>query len=293
MTEGGWRVVLITTVAPIAEALDGALRELGHQAVAVISARRRQPGAANPYAITDATAPAGLDVVFPRDRHSIEPLLRAYRPDLAICWGYPWQIPLAALEVPRLGSINNHPALLPRHRGPIPISWAIREGDAAYGVTWHRMDAELDTGAILAQTSIPALDEEMSFDQLGPRLLEAALGILPRALERLAAAEPGDSQPTEGASWAGHFEADYADIDWSRPAAEIHRQVRAWAFAAGTERIPGPIGVVDGRSMKVTRTSLMDPGQADGAIRIETGDGPIWLLAWEPLEETAETAPTS
>ena len=283
MAVTSWRVVLITTVWPVAGALAEALGGLGHEPVAVVSARRSRPGPAGPFAITDATAPPGLDVLFPRDRHAIEPLMRAYGPDLAVCWGYPWRIPLAALEVPRLGSINNHPAFLPRHRGPIPVSWAIREGDASYGVTWHRMDADLDTGAILAQASVPALDDEFSFEQLGPRMLEAALKILLRALDRLAAGDPGDPQASDGATWAGHFEGDYAEIDWSAPAGAIHRQVRAWAFAAGTEKIPGPLATVDGRRVKVTRTSLADPG--DGALRMDAGDGPIWVVAWEPVEE--------
>jgi len=282
-----WRVVLITTVAPVAAALTEALRGLGHEPVAVMSARRTRPGPPSPWSITDATAPAGLDVLFPRDRHSIEALMRACRPDLAVCWGYPWRIPLAALEVPRLGSINNHPAFLPRHRGPIPVSWAIREGDGSFGVTWHRMDADLDTGAILAQASVPDRDDEFSFEQLGPRMLEAAISILPRALERLAAGDAGDPQPAEGASWAGHFEPDYAEIDWSRPAREIHRQVRAWSFAAGTELVVGPIGTIEGRPVKVTRTSLVEPTEANGAIRFDAGDGPIWVVAWEPLETDA------
>ena len=282
-----WRVVLITTVAPVAAALTEALRGLGHEPVAVMSARRTRPGPPSPWSITDATAPAGLDVLFPRDRHSIEALMRACRPDLAVCWGYPWRIPLAALEVPRLGSINNHPAFLPRHRGPIPVSWAIREGDGSFGVTWHRMDADLDTGAILAQASVPDRDDEFSFEQLGPRMLEAAISILPRALERLAAGDAGDPQPAEGASWAGHFEPDYAEIDWSRPAREIHRQVRAWSFAAGTELVVGPIGTIEGRPVKVTRTSLVEPTEVDGAIRVDAGDGPIWVVAWEPLETDA------
>ena len=287
MANDPWRVVLITTVAPVAGALVEALVGLGHVPVAVMSARRRRPGPPSPWSITDATAPPDVDVLFPRDRHSIEALMRACHPDLAICWGYPWKIPLAALEVPRLGSINNHPAFLPRHRGPIPVSWAIREGDGSFGVTWHRMDAELDTGAILAQTSVPDRDDEFGFEELGPRMLEAALQILPRVLERLAAGDPGDSQGADGASWAGHFDADYVQIDWSRPAQEIHRQVRAWAFAAGTEVEVGPIATIDGRPARITRTSLVEPpgGDADdGPIRMNAGDGPIWVVAWEPAE---------
>ena len=50
--------------------------------------------------------------------------------------------------------------MLPRHRGPIPLAWAFRDGDGQYGVTWHRMDAELDTGPILAQATVPMEDDE-------------------------------------------------------------------------------------------------------------------------------------
>ena len=117
--------------------------------------------------------------------------MRAYEPDLLICWGFPWKIPQAALAAPRLGSINMHPALLPRHRGPIPLAWALREGDPAWGITWHRMDAELDTGNVLAQTTVPIADDDVDVAEFGPRLIGAGLDLLPRVLERVAACDPG------------------------------------------------------------------------------------------------------
>jgi methionyl-tRNA formyltransferase len=280
-----WRIAMITTVTPVAGILDTALRELGHEPVAVISARR--PAPIDPTRrgfpdLSDSTAPRGLDVLIPRDKWSMEPMLRSLRPDLAICWGFPWRIPLEALQVPRLGSINSHPALLPRHRGPTPISWAIRDGDPSYGLTWHRMDENLDTGGILAQSTVPMRDDEFSFTELGPRLTEAAISLLPRALERVAAGDPGDPQPAEGVTWAGHFGEDYAEVDWSRPARAIHDQVRAWAFAT-SGAIEGPITELDGRRVRLTRTNLVDPGDPT-AIKMQTGDGPIWVVAWEPVE---------
>jgi methionyl-tRNA formyltransferase len=277
-----WRIALITTVTPVAEFLESALRDLGHEPVAVISARRRAPVPRGDFPeLSDSTAPPGLDVLLARDKWSIEPLLRACRPDLAICWGFPWRIPLPALEVPPLGSINLHPAVLPRHRGPIPISWAIREGDAAYGVTWHRMDADLDTGGILAQTTVAMEDDDFDYLAVGPRILRAAIELLPRVFERVAAGDPGDPQSTDGVTWAGHFGEDYATIDWRQPARNIHRQVRAWAFVTATNPVVGPIADLDGERVRVTRTSLVDPG--DGARRVETGDGPLWVVASEAV----------
>jgi methionyl-tRNA formyltransferase len=276
-----WRIVSICTIRPIATALVGALRDLGHDPVALL-APRRETEQEEFLRLTGASAPAGLDLLFARDKWSIERLIRAYEPDLAICWGFPWKIPQAALDVPRLGSINHHPGLLPRHRGPIPLAWAVREGDAAWGITWHRMDAELDTGNVLAQTTVPIEDDDVDIGDFGPRIIGAGLGLLPAVLDRVAAGDPGDPQPTEGASWAGHFEDDdYALVDWSQPARQIHNQVRAWHLTFGMSGLVAPVAELDGKQVVLLQTRLTDPG--DGARRVECGDGPIWVVASRPM----------
>ena len=279
----GWRVFMICSIRPIAEVLAGKLRELGHEPVAILAARptsgKEQHDALR---LSPATAPAGADLIFARDKHSIAPLVRAYEPDLLTCWGFPWKIPQAALDAPRLGSINLHPALLPRHRGPIPLAWALRDGDTHWGATWHRMDAELDTGNLLAQTSVPIEDDDVDIGEFGGKLLAAGVEILPRALERVAAGDPGDPQPEEGVSWAGHFEDDdYVRIDWSQPARKIHDQVRAWHLTFGFSGLRAPLAELDGEDVVVLQTRLTDPG--DGARRVECGDGPIWVVATEPV----------
>ena len=278
-----WRVVMICTVKPIADALAAGLRDLGHEPVALL-APRRPPGRPEPpefLQLTGASAPEGMDLLFARDKWAMERLIRAYEPDLATCWGFPWKIPQEALDVPRLGSINLHPALLPRHRGPIPLAWALREGDEAWGSTWHRMDAELDTGNILAQTTIPIEDDDVDIAQFGPRLLAAGVAMLPQALERIAAGDPGDPQPEEGASWAGHFADDeYVNVDWSHPARQIHNQVRAWHLTFGMSELRAPLAELDGEQVVLLQTRLTDPG--DGARRVDCGDGPIWVVSSEP-----------
>lgn len=281
MKHSGWRIALITTVPAVAVALVPVLRELGHDPVAVVSARRRQPAPAGREPMGDETAPEGLDVLLARDKWSVEPLLRSSRPDLALCWGFPWRIPQAALDVPRLGSINCHPAMLPRHRGPIPLAWAFREGDEQFGVTWHRMDAQLDTGAILAQAPVEMRDDDFSIEVVGPRIGGVAISLLPKVLERIAAGDPGDPQPDDGGTWAGHFGEDYATVDWSQPARRIHDQVRAWGFTFDLSPVVGPVAELGGRRVRLVRTSLSDPGC--DATRVEAGDGPIWVVEAEPL----------
>ena len=279
----GWRVVVIAVVLPIAEPLIQTVREMGHDVVAWLMPRRPKlrdqppPPWGDP---SDRTAPQGVNLVMVRGVDEIAPLLRGLEPDLVVCFGFPWKIPQEALDVPRYGIVNQHPAPLPRFRGPIPMSWALREGDTEFWITWHRMDAELDTGPILAQTTVPILDEETTVWELGPPVLQASLELLPRVFERLAAGDPGDPQATEGASWAGYLEEDYATIDWSNESREIHNQVRAWNFAFQTEPVEGPFTEVEGQRVKVKRTSLTDPG--DGSPAHETGDGQIWILETEP-----------
>jgi methionyl-tRNA formyltransferase len=277
-----WRIVGLCTIAPIAQALVRAVRELGHEPVAVLAPRRPERATPPELELRDATAPPGLDLLFARDKHALEPLLRAYEPDLALCWGFPWKIPQAALDVPRLGAVNHHPALLPRHRGPVPLAWALRDGDAVWGSTWHYMDAELDTGNVLAQTSAPIEDDDVDIAEFGPRLLDVAVSLLPRVFDRIAAGDEGDPQPTEGVSWAGHFEDDdYARVDWRQPARSIHNQVRAWHLTFGLSGLRAPVAELDGEEVVLLQTRLTDPG--GGARRVECGDGPIWVVASEPV----------
>ena len=281
--EDSWRIVVVSMVAPVVERLVPVLRDVGHEPVAVLTARhdRRRPPRPADIALTDASAPEGIDLLYARDKWSVGPLLRAYQPDLMLCWGFAWKIPAEALAVPRLGSINQHPAALPRHRGPVPLAWALRAGDPYFGVTWHRMDAELDTGPILAQATVPIEDDDTTIEQIGPKVGAAAFQLLPRVFERIAAGDPGDPQPEEGASWAAHFGEDYAAVDWSRPAREVHNQVRAWRLTFNLSSVVAPVAEVNGERLRLLRTSLTE--QPD-ALRVECGDGPIWTLEHERVE---------
>ncbi len=281
MSGVSWRIAIVSSVAPVVERLVPALRQLGQEPVGIVSPRRPDDIPDSPTGLSAANAPAGFDVLFAHGSASMERLLRALEPDLMLCWGFPWKIPQAALDVARLGSVNLHPALLPQHRGPIPIAWAFRSGQGRIGMTWHRMDAELDTGGILAQSSIPIDPEDAEITDIGPRIAAEAFELLPKVFERVAAGDPGDEQDHSQASWAGHFEDDeYTEIDWSQPAVRIHDQVRAWRMTFDLAEATGPWTELGGERVKVVRTSLRDPG--DGARRVECGDGPIWVVATEP-----------
>lgn len=223
-------------------------------------------------------APPDIDVLYAAHKRSLTPLFRAYEPDLVICLGFPWLIPQEALHVPKLGAINVHPSKLPLYRGPIPLPWAVRNGETEIGMTVHRMDASFDTGSILAQAPVPVDEAAWTFEEVIPHFQTALRQIIPRALERIAAGDEGEPQDGDPGVYAAWFEDEFKQIDWSKPAREIHNQVRAWSFASFVSEAEMPVGEVEGELRKILRTSLE---QADGT-RVEVGDGPIWITESEP-----------
>ena len=145
-------------------------------------------------------------------------------------------------------------------------------------MTFHRMDTGLDTGAILAQEAIP-LDDEHSWEELQPKFVEAVGRLLPVALERVAAGDPGDPQDESRATYQSFLEPEYVEIDWSPPAEEIARQVRAWRFGGRARRRAGRADRARRRAVRVLRVSL-EP--AEGR-EVECGDGSVWIVESEPV----------
>jgi methionyl-tRNA formyltransferase len=282
VTEPPWRVVIVAVPLAAVAGIDAIIRAAGHETAAVITPRRGE----DPHderrrlfhALVDG-APDHLDLCLVPSKDRIARLLRAYDPDLAICAGFPWLIPADALAVPRLGIVNGHPSLLPRHRGPYPIAWAFRDGDSELGFTFHLMDEEFDTGPILSQGTRP-MPPDAAFEDLLPLFGELVQELLPRALARLAAGERGDAQSSEGATHAGPFSAADAWLDLSRPARDVHNLVRGWSAAGGFEGLRGALVELDGGRRRILRSTLADPG--DGALRLECADAPLWVLEHEP-----------
>jgi methionyl-tRNA formyltransferase len=272
------KVVLVSQVPQASHGLTGLLRALGHEPVALLCSREhagRYGGDSFDELVRDA--PESLDVVIPATRAGIAPLLRRYEPDLLLCAAFPWKIPPDALAVPRLGAVNGHPSLLPHYRGPNPVAWAIRSGETEIGFTFHRMDAELDTGPILAQATVELADEH-SWEELGPKLNGLVAELLPRALARVEEADPGDPQPQGSGSYLPFLEPEYVWIDWSKPALDVYRQVRAWRFASAADE-RGALTELDGERVRVLRVSL-EPVESGRAM--ECGDGTIWIVETEP-----------
>src|SRR5581483_8332413 len=169
------RAVVVTRILPVALGFHAALRDAGHEPVALLTIRDpdRRYGDFDLSGLLDEV-PADLDVLMPARRSAIAPLLAAVRPDLVVCMGFPWKVPQDALAVPAHGWLNGHPSLLPA-----------------------------DSGPILAQRTFPLGEyaaPDVFFPTMGPVLIET----LREALDRLAAGEPGEAQ-REGGAYESFF----------------------------------------------------------------------------------------
>ena len=154
--------------------------------------------------------------------------LASARPDVILGWFYPKQIPAAVLRLAPRGAFGVHPSLLPRWRGPDPYFWAIYAGDSETGVSLHRLEAEYDTGAVVAQTRL-AIEPGESAWRLAKRLDRPGLMLLTACAARLAAGETlaGTMQDPSLVSAAPAPDEALLSVDWQRPAAEIVRLVCA------------------------------------------------------------------
>jgi methionyl-tRNA formyltransferase len=290
-----WRIVVFTNMpgGMIYALVNEVVRPLGHRVVGVVTSpgpkRRRSPT----YLEVVAAVPPGVDVIVSNHPERWAAMLTPLRPDLIISGGFPWRIPADVLALPRLGAINFHDALLPRHRGPNATGWAFRMDDTETGLTLHRITPEFDTGPILAQVRVPITDDD-NLSTLIAKIVDHAPGLLRQALERVARGDEGELQDESQATEAGLFEDAWRIIDWSQPARTIHNQVRSWV---GLRDIPlGALGEIDGEMLQIARTRLVPAGamtqepvppgtvlRRDGErLIVQSGDGPIEILAWFP-----------
>ena len=103
----------------------------------------------------------GIEVLSPpRISSKLIEEIRGINPDLIISAYYRKIFPKELIEIPRLGIVNVHPSLLPYYRGPVPTAWAILNNEKEFGITIHKIDAGIDTGDILVQSTHDIGDDE-------------------------------------------------------------------------------------------------------------------------------------
>ena len=265
------RIVFAGTPEFAAEHLK-ALLGTQHQVIAVYTQPDRPAGRGHklmPSPVKQLAVEHGIPVYQPATLRAPEAQaeLAALQPDLMVVVAYGLILPQVVLDTPRLGCINSHASLLPRWRGAAPIQRAVQAGDDESGVTVMQMEAGLDTGPMLLKVSTPIAPSDTG-GSLHDRLAALGSQAVIQAVDALAAGTlTGEVQDDSLANYAHKLNKDEARIDWSRPAVELERLVRAFN--------PWPIchSTLNGEPLKVLAATLGEGSGQPGQILAASKDG--------------------
>lgn len=282
------RILFFGTPEFAVHSLD-ALVKAGYPIVAVITAvdkeagrgRKIQASAVKQYALK-----AGLPIQQPRNLKDPAFLewLGNQEVDLGVVVAFR-MLPREVWSYPRRGTLNIHGSLLPDYRGAAPINWAIMGGETETGLTSFMLKHEIDTGDLLLQQRIPIHPED-DFGSLYEKMGPLSGQLLIQTLEGL---ENGTLQPRPQGEPRPGTEAPklfrhHGQIDWSRPAGQIHNQIR------GLSPIPGAFTEWEGKTLKIFRSRLGEritvgiqtgQGETDGKSRLRFAAADRWLEVLE------------
>ncbi len=282
------RIIIFTVFsAEVVNAVIDEFERLGHDVPLVVTTPGPTARHSDAYQDIVAHIRSGQDVLVTSHIRRLPGLLEGLAPDLIFVAGFPWRLPADLLALPRLGCVNAHPSLLPRYRGPNPLFWQVFQGETRGGLTMHRMDANFDTGPILAQRAI-AITPEDDVDSLYVSLLAVGVSMLAEVLAAVIAGAPGRPQPTEEASYAPLCTEAERHLDWSRPAVSLQRQVRAWGQEGALGTLHDQIYLVRrARVVSLSRGQDAVPpgtrlGQDASGILVRTGQDALLLEDVEP-----------
>ena len=209
-------------------------------------------------------------------------LLRELAPDCLVVVAYGRILPQEILDVPPRGCGNIHGSLLPRYRGAAPIQWSVIRGETVTGVTSMFMDAGMDTGDIIDTLTTPIGENETAgelFERLAPlgaRLLSTTLAAI--ADGTVTRRPQNDAEAT----MAPMLEKAMGRLDLTRPAQELHNQVR------GMNPWPGAFCTAGGKTLKIHETRVAAGSGAPGTllcadpVTVACGEGALQLVTVQP-----------
>lgn len=273
---------------PVLDALGAA----GHEVVAVYCQPPRPAGRGKndrPSPVQAHAEALGLPVRHPVSLKGAEAQAEfaALKADVAVVVAYGLILPQAVLDTPVRGCLNIHASLLPRWRGAAPIQRAIMAGDAETGICIMQMEAGLDTGPVLLREAVMIGSQETT-GSLHDRLSALGARLIVEALGRLDDLHPVP-QPEVGVTYAAKIDKSEARVDWTRPAAEVDRQIR------GLAPFPGAWCEVGGERIKLHCSTLAEgqgaPGVVqDAALTVACGTGAVRLLRLQRAGRAAQDA---
>ena len=197
-------------------------------------------------------------------------------------------LPAEVLKIPRAGTVNLHPSLLPRYRGAAPIQWAVMNGDEETGVTTFMVEKKVDAGGILCQETVPIGPEETA-GELHDRLALAGADLLARTVDLMAAGAIRPRPQTGEATPAPRISREDGRIDWRLPARDIRNRIRGLnpVPMAFTTWRGGNLRVLAGEPVSLEGEKGPEPGRIVCAderrgIVVMTGEDGLRLVGVQP-----------
>jgi methionyl-tRNA formyltransferase len=214
-----------------------ALVSSSHETIAVFTQPDKPSGRGERVSappIKEIAQEHGIQVFQPDKLKPDRPRFDSLRPDVLVVVAYGKILPSWLFEMPRYGAINLHASLLPKYRGAAPINWAIANGESVTGVTTMRIDAGLDTGAILLQEQI-AIGFQDTAPEIHNRLADVGARLVLRTLDLLErdAVTPILQDPSQ-ATYAPMLKKTDGELNWAQTATEVYNRVRAFNPWPGT-----------------------------------------------------------
>jgi len=203
--------------------------------------------------------------------------------EIAVVVAYGKLIPAEVLDLPARGFVNLHPSMLPRHRGPSPIQWALVCGDRSTGVTTMQLDEGMDTGPILLQERAP-IEPGDTAETLAPRLAELGARLVVRTVDAL---EDGSvqarPQPDDGVNVTPMLRRNFAKVDWTMPARQLVNRRRGFTpwpglyttFRGGRLKIFGLEEIKPPPPGSEEPGTVIDAGPAGIAVRCGRGSAAL------------------
>ncbi len=273
------RIVFMGSAELACPCLDRLLESKADPVAGVVTQPDRPQGRAlrlAPCPVRAHLGRSGLPVLTPENINTPESewALRELRPDLMIVVAYGQILKPAILKIPPRGCVNVHASLLPQYRGAAPIQWAIAHGETRTGVTTMFLDAGLDTGDILDRAEEPIRGDDTAgtlhdrLARLGAELLIRTVAAIREGAVRRTPQDPA------AATYAPKLKKNDGRLDWTRPAIELHNQIRGFN--------PWPGCYVEFPHIKPPRVKVLKSrpvpagGQAQpGEILAAQGEGPL------------------
>jgi len=248
-----------------------ALLDRGEDVAAVFCAPDKEGRKTDP--LTEFAQEKGLPLHQPASykNKEAEDLVRSYDPDLCVMAFVTLFVPEEVLYVPKLGTIQYHPSLLPMHRGPSSINWPIIMGAEKTGLSIFWPDNGLDEGPILLQKECAIGPDDtlgtIYFDSLFPMGVEAMLESVDLVRDGKA---PKTAQDLSKGSYESWCKKADAGVDWSKAASEVHNLIR------GTDPAPGAWTTLGGKELGLFASHRVDAAAgAPGEVMAVSGDGMV------------------